>query len=375
MFYATNGWGLGHISRTLALARQVKARDPESKFLFLTDSEATGIIWQEGFTSVKFLPAEAARRGLVDTNVKYALNPAIVMATVAAFRPDVLVVDAFPIGRTNELLGIFPSFARRAFIYGEKQPETLTDPNFARMLRQFEVILCQYEKDEVPLPAIDGPTVVWTGYFVVRSRGEIMARSVARRRLGLPENGFIVYVGFGGGGDDRYGDFLRWALKQANRRPDWTFAISLPPLSRFPPPSLDTKNVITFSYFPLAEVLSAFDAAISALGISSVAELLHLGMPTIFMPRPGLADDHLGRAARITKNGAGLVANALNDTELDAAVNVIADSAAREAISKAAMKMVPRNGAESAATFLLDWMRGSAPSCGDAGDAYGRHAT
>lgn len=353
MFYATNGWGLGHISRTLALARQIKARDPESKFLFLTDSEATGIIWQEGFTSVKFLPAEAARRGLVDVNTKYAVNPAIVTTTFAVFQPDVFIADTYPIGRTQELFGALPSYARSAYIYLE-QPEPIRG-NLPALLRSYQLLLAPYEKDEVALPSPIAAPVEWTGYFVLRSRGEALSRTEARRRLGLPQDAFLIYVGFGGGGDTRYGEFVGWALRQAKRHPDWLFAVLVPPLAREPMPEFSGGNVVTFSHFPLAEVFPAFDAAISALGIGSTAELLYFGIPTIFMPRPGLSDDHVSRARRIAERNACLVAEAFDAKALDAAADKLADGGVRAELAAAARTMIPRNGAEVAADCVLKW--------------------
>lgn len=355
MFYATNGWGLGHISRTLALARQIRARDPLAKFLFLTDSEAINIVWQEGFASVKMLPAEAVRRGFIDVDVKYTLNPAMATATFASFQPDVFIADTYPVGRTQELFGALPSFARSVLIYLE-QPESLRG-DFAANLRAYHLLLAPYEQSEVELPSPMRLPVEWTGYLLLRSRNEALPRPEARRRLGLPQDAFIVYVGFGGGGDTRYGDFLGWALRLAKRHPAWLFAVLVPPLAREPMPEFAAENIVTFSYFPLAEVFSAFDGAISALGVGTTAELLYFGVPTIFMPRPGLSDDHTGRASRIAARGAGLIAEALDVKSLDAAAEKLADTTVRADLSAAARNMVSRNGAEVAAEFLLDWVK------------------
>ena len=339
----------------MALARQIRARDPDSKFLVLTDSEAINIIWEAGFPSVKMLPAEAVRRGLVDVDVKYALNPAMATATFATFQPDVFISDTYPMGRTQELFGALPTFARSVLIYLE-QPESLRG-DFAAALRAYHLLLAPYERDEVELPSPLRLPVEWTGYLLLRSRNEVLPRPAARQRLGLPQDRFIVYVGFGGGGDIRYGDFLSWALRLAKRHPDWIFAVLIPPLAREPMPTFAAENIVTFSYFPLAEVFSAFDGAISALGIGATAELLYFGVPTIFMPRPGLSDDHSARANRIAARGAGLIAEALDVKSLEAAAEKLADAGVRAGLSAAAMNMVSRNGAEAAAEFLLEWVK------------------
>jgi spore coat polysaccharide biosynthesis predicted glycosyltransferase SpsG len=53
LFIAQDGWGLGHVSRQLGLARQLRRLRPRDEYLFLTYSNATHLIAAEGFASVK----------------------------------------------------------------------------------------------------------------------------------------------------------------------------------------------------------------------------------------------------------------------------------------------------------------------------------
>ena len=70
LLVAQDGWGLGHVSRQIGLARKVRARRPETDFLFLTYSEAAHLIWREGFASLK-LPGDEWFR----PPDQYALSP------------------------------------------------------------------------------------------------------------------------------------------------------------------------------------------------------------------------------------------------------------------------------------------------------------
>ena len=49
---------------------------------------------------------------------------------------------------------------------------------------------------------MQGLEAVWTGPILIRDRSESLSREDARRQLGLPVEGTIVYVTFGGGGDE-----------------------------------------------------------------------------------------------------------------------------------------------------------------------------
>ena len=115
---AINGIGLGHVTRQLALARALRERMPEAQFLFLTTSEAPGIIWQEGFASVK-IPSWATldRTGMSATDWLH-LNHSLVTAAISNFRPNMLIADSFPFGENHELLPALASIKYKIFKIG-----------------------------------------------------------------------------------------------------------------------------------------------------------------------------------------------------------------------------------------------------------------
>ena len=63
IFYASNGFGLGHLMRTLAIARQLRKRVGNAEFIFLTNSEASHLAWDEGFATVKLMSRFVLARG------------------------------------------------------------------------------------------------------------------------------------------------------------------------------------------------------------------------------------------------------------------------------------------------------------------------
>ncbi len=101
---AINGVGLGHVARLLAVARELRRRVPEAEFLFLTSSEASSVIWQEGFASVKIPSWVSTREKLIDVDDWKHLNMSLAATVVSSFRPDVLIADSFPSGESGELM-------------------------------------------------------------------------------------------------------------------------------------------------------------------------------------------------------------------------------------------------------------------------------
>jgi hypothetical protein len=98
--------------------------------------------------------------------------------------------------------------------------------------------------------------------------------------------------------------------------------------------------------------LAGVDGAVSAAGFNSVHELLHAGVPTIFLPQRKVADDQEARARAVEGRGAGLCLGSVVD--LASAILRLRDSALAQSLSEAARKTVPRNAARDAAAALLE---------------------
>jgi UDP-N-acetylglucosamine--N-acetylmuramyl-(pentapeptide) pyrophosphoryl-undecaprenol N-acetylglucosamine transferase len=355
LFYAVNGLGLGHLTRLLGLARQIRQRSPNAQFLFLTTSEAESLIWQEGFASVKVPSLSACRQSGLRHSTYSCLLHTVVVNTIAAFRPQVLVVDTFPAGSGQELLPVLRWDGRRIFIYREQRQSVCQDAWFQNILKLYDLILIPHSPEEVTLPVPPEVPIAWVGPMLIRSKTESLSRQEARQRLQLSAAGRCIYVGFGGGGDSEYQPLRQWVLEQAHQFPQWQFVYSLPPLSRTIPTSVPS-NVKSISYYPLAECWSAFDAAISAVGYNTAAELLHHGVPTIWVPLPRDVDDQHQRAKRLVEQGAGWLVHPYDSTALQQALDALSKSTNQSYAAQTAQNQVAINGAEQAADYLMRWL-------------------
>jgi predicted glycosyltransferase len=354
VFYASNGFGLGHLMRTLAIARQVRKRVADAEFVFLTNSEASHLAWEEGFATVKLMSRFVPARGRPEHERMRVVNRAIVAATLQSFDPDVLVADSYPRGGMRELTPMLRyEKCRRVFIYREKNHEARANETLLTVLdRYYDLVLVPHRQEEFSMVIPKRLPVVYTDAIMIRSRDEAIERQEARARLGLPADGFIVYVGFGGGGDKQYKELRDWVLAETARHPNWLFAVARPPLFRGPSPEAG-GNQVEFTYFPLAECWRAFDAAISALGFNTTSELLHHGVPSLYIELAMPDDDQGGRAGRIEAAGAGLAMRPHETEKLVRGLGALADPKRRASMAKAAHKLVPVNGAGRAAEAII----------------------
>lgn len=360
LFYAVNGLGLGHLTRLMGLAHQLRQRSPESQFLFLTSSEAESLLWQEGFASVKVPSQAACRRSGLNYSTYTCLLHTVVTNAIAAFRPHILIVDTFPAGSAQELLPVLRWEGRRVFIYREQKLAVCGDKWFQDLLAMYDLILIPHAQGEVELPVPPHVPVEWVGAMLVRSQTEALDPKQARLRLQLPLEGQLLYVGFGGGGDPEYEKLLAWVLAQAECLPQWQFVCPRPPLGNISATVgnlLNAPNLLQISYYPLAECWGAFDAAIAAAGYNTIAELLHNGIPTIWVPVSRQVDDQVRRAQRIVQKQAGWMVDPYDSATLRAALLQLNDGAVRSRVATRAKQIVTGNGAAYAADYLLRWIR------------------
>jgi UDP-N-acetylglucosamine--N-acetylmuramyl-(pentapeptide) pyrophosphoryl-undecaprenol N-acetylglucosamine transferase len=356
LFYASNGHGLGHLIRTLAVARALRASKPDLDIMFVTNSEACQLAWREGFQVVKLLspPANFMDLDIPAREELRRINRGIVYAVLKGFTPDLVVVDFFPLGQIGDMMPLHSHAARKVFIARERNAAAEIATHAPLIESLYNLVLIPHQASEVDGRKPANVKTVYTGAIMIRSRDEALSREQARARLGLAPGAFTVFVGFGGGGNPAYDTVQQWVLEQAGAARNWTFAVARPPLLRSQStvaPQGATKEI---SYMPMAECWTAFDAAISTLGYNSTAELLHHGVPTIFVELAGGLDDWAKRAGRIAKADAGLPIKAFDTEGLQLQLEQLADPARRQTLAGNARDLVPANGARLAADAILE---------------------
>lgn len=355
--YAVNGLGLGHLTRLVAVARQMRrlaaAMHQPVEIVFLTSSEGDSLAWLHDFPVVKVPSKTGAHAGGLEPARYRRLARQCVWSAFSAFAPDLLVVDTFPAGSLRELRPVLDMGQRNVFVYRAVRGDAAAAPEFQSALRAYHRIVVPHEfgQDASPVPDDLAERVHPCGPILLRSRDETLSPGDARERLGLPPDATAVYVSTGGGGDQEADAFFAQILRAARRLPDLRFVFGAGPLYRGAEPH--APNVAWTRRPALMECFRAFDAAVTAGGFNSVWELMHCGVPCLLAPRPRSHDDQERRAALCADAGAGTVLDSLDPDTVAAALTALLEPARRDAAARAARTLAPVNDALTAAADTL----------------------
>jgi len=355
--YAVNGSGVGHLTRLVGIGRWIRRyaahAGVRAELWFLTSSEADGLLFAEGMASFKLPSKMAVGEAGVDKLAYLALAKQWVWHSLGLLRPSLLVVDTFPRGSFGELLSALDLAQHRAFIYRPLKESVAGRADFQAMLPLYDLILVPEEAAvaSVLVPDDARDRLRHVGPMGVRERVELLERDEARRRLAIPEEKLAVYVSAGGGGDP-HAERQILGLVDALRDEALHLVVGAGPLYRGQ--RRHGQGITWLSGEPAAELMAGFDGAVAAAGYNTFFELMHAGVPTVFLPQPKVADEQAVRARRAVGAGAARLLDSLADTQgLLRASAIWRDPEERRRAARAARELVPRNGARRAAAALL----------------------
>lgn len=199
-----------------------------------------------------------------------------------------------------------------------------------------------------------GPTAkrkdaVRTAPVSLYQANEVLDRKSARDLLGLDQNRPAVLVQLGTGADDA-NEKMAAALKGLINWPNLQVVLTKDPVDKngtsLAPSGLDLKVI---RYFPLARVLSAFDAGICATGYNGVHELLAAGLPTVLISNIRGMDDQEARAKWCHDHGYAIRANQADLADITRTVKLLEDEDTRKKLSQnCALLPAPIGGEEIA---------------------------
>ncbi len=329
--YAINGRGMGHLVRQLAILRWVRRilalLDVPCEAWVLTSSEADTLARREGVPALK-MPSKAMVRDAGLEPARYlAIARPWVLNAIAGLQPDILIVDTFPGGSFGELVAALELAPRRVLVARAVRDNVAADDAYRALLPMYDLVL---------RPDDDG-----CGPILIRERDELLPRQEARRALGIPDDRRAVYVSLGGGGDlDASGLLPDMVTRLAGGGRH--VVVGAGPL--YSGREVRGPDITWLDRYVPSELLPGIDAAVSAAGYNSFHELMHAGIPTVFLPQPRLSDDQAARAARAEAAGAGCIARSIDE------VAQLLESPGDPAAARA---LVPGGGAKAAALAVL----------------------
>lgn len=182
----------------------------------------------------------------------------------------------------------------------------------------------------------------------------VLSRDEARRKLGLDLNRPAVLVQLGTGDSDM-NEKMRAALNGLRGWSNLQIVLTKSPVdtngdSLVP----EGMSVTVVRYFPLAQVLSAFDGAVAATGYNSVHELLPARIPTVFISNIRGTDDQDARAQWCHDKGYALRADHADLSNIESTVASLASEELRTALSSKCGELIAATGAQEIAARLVE---------------------
>lgn len=349
LFLTSNGVGMGHLTRALAMARRCR---PPIRPVFATMSQALSVVRDFGYLA-EHIPFHGYLG--CDVGVWNGFLHQELSEIVNFHDPRVVVFDGnVPYEGLVRTIADNPErwflWSRRAMwragsgadhIARESQFDAVIEPS--ELAAAFDRGLTAGSRRRtraVPPICLYDPE-------------EMLRRDEARRALRLQADGLAVLVHLGAGNNFEYSDIRSVILRHLSETPgiqvaaaEWLIA--------------DDKvagptSVTTLRRYPLAPYLAAFDFAVGAAGYNSYHEAIAAALPTIFVPNENpTMDDQLARAAYAERHGLGLCLRVRDIYRADAALKTMLQEDRRSAMADACRKARFENGAAEAARFISE---------------------
>ncbi len=336
MFLACDGTSVGHVTRSLALARALIREGGQRgigvKVLMATTSEAEGLLAWSGIPSLRLpAPARAFHAGWEEAE-RVRLVAAALEAAADAFAPDLLVADTFPSGPHGEAARLLPRIPHRILVRRTVRPERAHEPPVRAGLDQYRMVIVPADPGapEGPLDPVHRLVPPMT----LLDPPEILDRETARAELGLAK-GPTALVTTGGGGDPASRDCaaaLADAIARDGRfQPYLAHGVLAP--GKGPAP------------VPLQRRLRGFDVALAGAGYNTAHELALAGVPSALTGCPRAYDDQEARARRFESAGLAIRLDGTGTEEVRRAL---------DRLVRFRPAVLPTGGATSAAHAILD---------------------
>ena len=355
LLYAINGIGLGHLTRLLAIARATRelarALDVAADLQFITTSEGSDLV--HDFPVYKIPSKTVVARSDADRSAFVASAKLLVSNVIAAFRPDVLVLDTIPEGAFRELLFVRDFARRTVFIDRIRKHAAAVDRKHQSHLALFDRILVPDDgahASQYPLSSRLLPRRRFVGRVHGYHRAKAWERQRVRDYFAISPERRVVYVSAGGGGDRAASEELD-AVISALRNDERHLLVGYGPLYRGP-------KVYGAGVTPVVEpeiwrFFPGVDVAVSAAGYNTYEELLAAGVPSVFYAQDKGLDVQDERVKQGAQAGWHRFASSLDPEVLRREVERLEDPEEQAAVRATLATRGEPRGALRAATELL----------------------
>jgi hypothetical protein len=347
IFAASNGVGIGHLSRLVAIARRM---EPTTPILFATQAQAVGAVERLGYLA-HYMPSANYVGGdfdVWDEWFRYDLEQLI-----DAYDASLVVYDG-----NNPSPGLIRAVAPRRdcrLAWVRRGLWGNLDSPFIDNSRWFDIIL---EPGELEGQPDDGVTARRRDEAIVvppirlLDAADLLTREDAAKALGLDPGRPAALIQLGAGYNRDVVALLDQLIGTLQQQvPQLQLAIAewvngAQALNYWP-------NVTYLRGYPLSQYFAAFDFSVAAAGYNTFHEVMSFGLPTIFIPnRHPTMDDQAARALHAQALQAAFELDEADLSDLPDLVTLLIDDKARDFLIGNARKLHRPNGATDAAREL-----------------------
>lgn len=384
VYFAPCGIGLGHVGRTVPIAKRLIQRNAE--VIFSTYKEGISYIEKEQLPLVKAPPIgfKVKPDGTVDFR-QTAMNPGPFLASFTAleqvnaeiesiqkFSPDVVVSDsrASPL-IAAEMLGlpricILNQFQviiprRKKFLRLAKFADFATLTLIGKIWTSGNTVLIPdfpepytVSVGNLGIPKSYRKNVILIGPILQTQPDELPKRDQLRRKLKLPLNKPVIFVPLSGPVEERL--FLSRLLKKIFL----DFPEEYEVIMSFGSPNAQTRperngNLIIHEWIPNRfEYLKACDLTISRAGHGTITQCMCYGKPMILIPTPNHTEQ-LSNAKRVANLGVAdiILQEAITKQELLQRITHVLQSDVRERLEETKREVARYSGLENAVDAIV----------------------
>lgn len=345
IFVPTNGAGLGHLTRLLAIARRLKKRIPSIEIVFFSTSIAKHLIEREGFIGYHF-PPQTLFNPPITASQWNKLFLEKLSSVLKYHNPQMLVFDG-----TYPYLGLIRSMAqmtniKKIWIKREGSKSGDSDKVCKDKEKFFNYVITPREAG---LNGPEEPARIYCDPVIYLEKSELMDRQFLLRQWSVPQNASVIYIQLGAGNINDITTDIAILIQTLNQRPGIFVVLGESIIGKNL--KLQENNLLVLKDYPNSRFFNAFDLAICACGYNSFHELLYFGVPSIFVPNlETQKDDQFSRAMRAVHANAGMILRNITPTSVTHTVEHALNC--KNILSTNGSSLVPKNGADTVADFI-----------------------
>jgi len=350
LFVSSNGVGMGHLSRLLAVARRL----PNSaEAVFLSMSQGFPVVQQFGFHA-EYFPSH--HHTLSDVTGWNSWLEATLRQILDAYAIQAVVLDGnvvYP--------GIRNATSRRpdCQLIWIRRGMWRKDQDNVQSLESAQHVDFIIEPDDVASDLDSGASpdqrrgVTAVDPIRLLDSDEILSRTESCHALGLDPNSRFVLIQLGAGNNYNYIDLINTAIQILEP----TGAVQ-PVIAEWLTSDLGFNlwpNVPRLRCFPISRYYRSFDFTISAAGYNSFNEIISFGIPAVLAPNLNRSmDDQQARAAYADLHGAAVHLDGGMVQNLKQVLTAMLDQNRLQTMSDMCRQIARPNGALRAAQLIAD---------------------